>query len=503
MNDPNTAELTVGVVGAGAMGQGIVQVSLTGGMAVRLHDARPGGAEAGRDAVFARIDRLVEKGRLDEAGAEAAKGRLTLIDGIAGLAGCDVVIEAVFEDLQLKRKLFAEIEETVSDDCLIASNTSSILIASIASAARKRDRIAGLHFFNPVPLMKLVEVVRGPETSQATVDALVALGKRMGRVPVVARDAPGFLVNHGGRAFTTEGIRLLHERVATPAEIDAVMRDCCGYRMGPCELMDLTGIDVNLPVTDIIHEGFSQDPRLKTFFPHRALFEAGRHGRKTRAGHYDYDEAGRIAGAPSPDHASDAAPAKAVALAGPDAALKAFAEGLGATVLDADDGTSPILAAPVGEDCATLAHRTGADYRRLVAVDLVFLSEARATIMTPPGADPKARDAVAALIARAGRKVTAIKDSPGFVAQRIQAMIANLGAEMAQIGVAAPEEIDTAMELGLNYPKGPLALADAVGPDRIMAILAAMQDITGEDRYRTSLWLRRRALLGLGAHVPD
>lgn len=485
------------------MGQGILQVALEGGLFAIVHDAIVGAAEAGLNQVFARLDRHVEKGRFEAADIAAMKSRVTIADSLAGLAPCNVVIEAVFEDLALKQNLFSELEGIVPENCILASNTSSLLIASIGRACANRSRVAGMHFFNPVPLMQLVEIVRGPETSEDAVARLVELACRMGRTPVIAKDAPGFIVNHGGRAYATEAMRILHEGVASPSQIDAVMRDCCGFRMGPCELMDLTGIDVNLPVTEIIYRGFSDDPRLKTSFPHRALYEAGRLGRKSGIGHYSYDEKGRAVNPPSPDHITDAAPAPRAVLAEADAALRQFAAELGLEIVLRDDGEMPVLAAPTGEDCTTLALRTGSDFRRLLGLDLTCDTSRRVTLMTAPGAEPRWRDSVAALIARSGRAVTLIKDSPGFIAQRVRAMIANVGAEMAQIGIAAPADIDLAIRLGLNYPLGPLELAEKLGPKPVLSILEHLQAITGEDRYRPSLWLKRRALLGLPMHTPD
>lgn len=503
MIDPNDKDFTAGVVGAGAMGQGIAQVALMGGMNVILFDAREGAAEEGLDAVFKRLYRLAEKGQLTDKDVQEMRGRAIAASSLQDYGACHLVVEAVFEDLDVKRRVFADIEQAVSEDCVIATNTSSILISAIARNAARKERIAGLHFFNPVPLMPLVEVVRGARTSDATVEFLVAAGKRMGRTPVVASDRPGFIVNLGGRAYTTEGARLLHDRVATPAQIDAIMRDCCHFRLGPLELMDLTGVDVNYPVSQIIYNGYDQDPRLKTSFPHRALMEAGLWGRKTGQGNYAYDGDGRKIDPPGADHETDAAPAGGVVLIEPDEELRAFAAAAGLKAAGEDDGKAPLLAAPLGEDCTSLAARTGADHRRLVAVDLACDTSKRVTVMTAPGADPAVRDAVAAAIAASGRAVTAIHDSPGFVSQRVRAMIANLGCEMAQIGVAAPAEIDTAMKLGLSYPLGPLELAADIGAARVNTILVTIQAITGEDRYRPSQWLRRRALLGLDIRTED
>jgi 3-hydroxybutyryl-CoA dehydrogenase len=496
-------DLVVGVVGTGAMGRGIAQVTATGGMRCLMFDAAPGGAAKARAAIVETLQGLVAKGRMSEADVNAAAANLVAIDDLAALAPCHVAIEAVFENLEVKKDLFGKLEAVLSSDAVIASNTSSIRIASIARDLKHRGRVAGLHYFNPVPLMKLVEVIRAADTEPAVVEALVALGKRQARVPVVVGDTPGFLVNLGGTAIGTEGLRIYTEGRATPSQIDAVMRDTCGFRMGPFELMDLTGIDVNFPARRIIYEGFFHDRRMTPSPYHEGLFHAGRLGRKTGGGWYAYDGKGNKVD-PGADHVTSAAPARSVSLGGGNnAKLRELVQKSGATVLDKDDGKSPILVAPVGQDCTTQVVSRKLDARRTVAVDLTGDIGKRLTIMTALGADPAVRDAAAAMLASTGAKVTLIKDSPGFVAQRILAMIANLGCEMAQIGIATPADIDTAMTLGLNYPRGPLALADWLGIGETHEILREIQAITGDDRYRPSQWLRRRALLGLGAATPE
>jgi len=501
MLDANKDGLTVGVVGCGAMGQGIIQVSLQGGLKVVAHDAREGGAKAGADKVGERLDRLVEKERISTTDAADMKAALRVAGSIDDLAECDLVVEAVFEDIEVKRDLFRQIEGVVAPETIIASNTSSLPIGSIARVCERPERIAGLHFFNPVPLMRLVEVIRGPATADWVADALSVIGERMGRVPVVVKDSPGFLVNHGGRAFTTEGLALLQEGVATEAQIDAIMRDCGHFRMGPFELMDLTGIDVNYPVSMIVFEQFMNDPRLRTTPHHRALSEAGRHGRKTGIGHFRYDDKGGKIDPPSPDHEPDADLPQFVACADPkNRDLVDFIDRMGLRVV-MDDGVCPIVGTFHGEDATGYAVRTRTDPTRLVAVDLTGDLSKRVTLMQAPGANAYLRDQVAAAIVAKGVKVTVIKDSPGFVLQRMRAMIANLGCEMAQIGLASPADIDTAMKLGLNYPMGPLEIAEEMGVKRTHAIMTAIQEATGDPRYRPSLWLRRRALLGRGAHT--
>ena len=529
MRDPGEAGYTVGVVGCGAMGQGIAQVSVQGGMRTILFDAREGGAAAARERIAGHIDRMAEKGRIGADEAEAAKARLEVAKGLEALADCDAVVEAVFEDVEVKRELFRRLESVVRPDCLIASNTSSIPIASIARACERRDRIAGLHFFNPVPLMKLVEVVRAAETSDEAIERLMALGRRMTRTPVEVKDSPGFLVNMGGRAFTTEGLRIAHEGVATPAQIDAIMRDCWHFRMGPFELMDLTGIDVNYPVSRIIAGGYMDDPRLKTSANHMGMFDAGLFGRKAGKGWFEYQD-GKPKDRPSADFPTKVRPVRKVALAsefdpfggivdalaednpgagldGPgeemsgDDMLIPFLDELGIAIVD-DDGKVPILAAPVGEDAAELA-ADGAGHERLICLDLTGDTSKRVTVMTAPGADRERLEPVAAAIIASGRAVTWINDSPGFVGQRMAAMVANLGCYMAEIGLAAPKDIDMAMELALNYPRGPIALGEEMGARLCHKVMAELHRITGEDRYRPTLWLRRRALLGLGLHTPN
>ncbi|SLN23044.1 3-hydroxyacyl-CoA dehydrogenase [Oceanibacterium hippocampi] len=501
-NEQNSDAITVGIVGAGAMGRGIAQVSATGGMRVKLFDVADGAAAKARDFVAGMLQRAVEKGRMEADEQAAALDRISVAASIADLADCDLVVEAVVERLDVKQALFRDLEAVVGDDAILVSNTSSLRIAGIATNCTRPERVAGLHFFNPVPLMKLVEVIRAPATSPAVIERLTAISKRMGRVPVVVQDAPGFLVNLGGRAYTTEAMRIVSEGVAEPHEVDAIMRNACGFRMGPFELADLTGMDVNFPVSMVIFNGYFQDRRLATSPIHESMQVSGRLGRKKGIGFYRYDDKGNAIDPPQVAK-PDAAPVERIALAEPDSRLSDLFRRAGAEILAADDGQAPLVAAPVGEDCTTMAVRLGCDPKRLIGIDMVTGVARCATVMAAPGADQALLDGVAARLANVAGEVVRIKDSPGFVAQRIRAMIANLGCEMAQIGVASPDDIDKGMTLGLNYPEGPLDMTDRIGAGTVQAILSQIQAITGDDRYRPSLWLRRRAMLGLPAKTPD
>ncbi len=488
----------LGVVGAGAMGAGIAEVAAARGIPVTLLDARPGAATAAIDAILGRARKRHAAGKLDQAQLDQLIGALTAADNLANLATCDLVIEAIVEDLGAKRDLFAQLEDIVAPDALLATNTSSLPIGVVGAALRHPERFAGLHFFNPVPLMKLVEVIPGPATATATTDRLDAFSKHIGKEPVTVRDTPGFLVNLGGRAFATEALAILQENVATPSQIDAIMRDCCGFRMGPFELMDLTGMDVNFTVSQFLHQSHFADPRLRSTPLHRYMLETGQLGRKAGRGFYSYAEG---TAAPSADTRTDVAPAVQVVLAEDLLELAEFASGIGVEVLAQDDGRAPLLAFPLGEDVTAHALRLGLDPRRVVAVDLAFDTTRRVTLMSATNGDAGLRDSVAAAVIASGRIVTAIADSTGFVAQRIVAMVANLGCEMAQMGLAAPRDIDKAMRLGLNYPLGPLEWAEKLGAPRLLAILRQMQALSGDDRYRPSPWLRRRAELGLDSWV--
>lgn len=495
MTELTNPELVVGIVGAGAMGSGIAQVTAASGRMVLIHDQREGAARTACDTILARLDARVAAGKMDAGARDAIARRLRPVAGIEDFADCGLVIEAIVEDLSAKRDLFRRLADIVRPDAVLASNTSSLPIGAIAAGLAGSERVAGLHFFNPVPVMKLVEVIAGPDTRPDIADGLIAFARALGREPVLARDTPGFLVNYGGRAYPTEALAILQENVADPVQIDAVMRDCWGFRMGPFELMDLTGLDVNFPVSEFVHRASFFDPRLRTTFLHRYMVETGQLGRKSGRGFHDYRKGAQPR---SPDFVAQSAPAGSIVALGADAALDHLLKSLDVTVLAHDDGKSPLIAALWGEDCAEFCARTGTDHRRLVAFDPAGDTSGRVTLMTAPGADPAIRDAVAALFATA-RAVTVIGDSPGFIGQRIAAMVANLGCDMAQTGLAAPDDIDLAMRLGLNYPKGPLELTDAIGPARVHQILVQLQALTGDDRYRPSPWLRRRSRLGLSA----
>jgi 3-hydroxybutyryl-CoA dehydrogenase len=528
-NTPSGASFRVGVVGAGVMGRGIAQVMAQAGADVLLHDAAENAAGQAIEVVEQAWRRLAEKGRLTDADVVANRSRMRVAGSLDALSGCNVVIEAIVERLDAKQSLFAALEDIVAADAVLATNTSSLSVTAIAAACRHPARVAGLHFFNPVPLMRIVEIIGGVRTAPQALQTLDGLVAATGHAGVRVQDTPGFLINHAGRGYGTEALRLVQEGVASFAEVDAIMREQVrfqggGFRLGPFELLDLTGLDVSQPVMESIYRQFYDEPRFRPSFVGAQRAAGGLFGRKTGEGFYAYPAgapaAGRPAAASAPASGADARAASAAAGSGtampvhvvaePHApGLAALVERLGARLVAKPSGGTDgfVLVAPLGEDASRYAARRSLPAARVVAIDTLFdpaaAGCARRTLMPTVATEPQALRAAAALLGADGTAVSVLRDSCGFVAQRIVAMIVAIGCEIAQQRIAAPGDIDRAVRAGLGYPAGPLAMGDELGPARILQVLQGMHADTGDPRYRPSLWLRRRAELGLSLLVQD
>ncbi|TAK86143.1 MAG: 3-hydroxyacyl-CoA dehydrogenase [Betaproteobacteria bacterium] len=498
MLDISRADLVAGVVGAGTMGRGIAQVLAQCGVRTLVYDAQPGAAQKARDAISQMLARLAERGKLEPAAMQAALGRIELAESLDAFAPCHVVVEAIVEDLEAKRALFTRLERVVGADCILASNTSSLSVTAMAAACKRPQRVAGYHFFNPVPLMKIVEVVDGVLTERWATDALAALAKRFGHTPVRCKDTPGFVVNHAGRAFVPEALRILSEGVADFATIDRILVDAAGFRMGPFTLMDLVGLDVSHAVMKSMYHQYYEEPKYRPSFLAEPRVAAGLFGRKSGRGWYEYGKDG-AAHAPAEPAAPKSLPDSV--WAAPE--LKDLFTTLKARIVARPEAKTVCFVAPIGKDATTSALEHGLDPARTVAVDPLFGFAKRRTLMTTPATQPEAREAAHALLASDGKPVSVINDSPGFVAQRVVAHIVNVGCDIAQMRIAAPEDLDRAVMLGLGYPRGPLAMGDAVGAARILAVLEAMHDFYQEPRYRPSPWLKRRARLGVSLLTPE
>ena len=496
---PAERDLRIGIVGAGVMGCGIAQLFLQAGYPVRLYDTRDGALDAAAEFINKMVGRQVEKGRFTQREAETMLAGLTLCRGMDGLASCRVIIEAVVELLDVKKQLFAELENIVSDQAILASNTSSLLVSDIAAACARPERVAGLHFFNPVPLMRVVEVIPAVLTEAAVIEELSSLVAATGHRAVVAADQPGFLVNHAGRGFTTEALRILEEGVARPVDVDRVMREALGFRMGPFELLDLTGLDVSGKVMQSVYDQFLQEPmyRPSSLVPPRMA--AGLFGRKTGCGFYRYEDNRKIEPEEAPvpqvtrrkvwldDVGNEAARLLAEEL-----------QAAGAQLADSPAGRhTMVLLRPWGNDVSQECAELGLDPVRAAAVDPLPDPGVRRTLMLSPVTAPAVRDSMHGLLAAGGVPVTVINDSPGFISQRILAVIVNIAANIAQRRIASVPDIEAAVTLGLGYPHGPLSWGDKVGADSIAEILDNLFDQTLDPRYRQSPWLRRRVLCGV------
>lgn len=505
MTSPSNTPGLLGIVGCGLMGCGIAQIAIQGGIPVILHDSRPGGAEEACLAIAATLKMLADKGKLSTDDMNAACARLRVAASLADLAPCATVVEAIVEKLDVKQALFRQLEEVVSADCILATNTSSLSITAIAAACKAPGRVAGFHFFSPVPLMKIVEVIAGPLTDARVPDQLTAIARQMGHTPVRAADTPGFIVNHAGRGYLTESLRILGENIAPHPELDRILRQAAGFRMGPFELLDLTGLDVSQPVMESIYDQYYQEPRFRPSPIARQRLAAGLLGRKSQHGFYRYQDGQKQ------EPAALSVPARAdvpVWLSESDAAafpvVVDLLKQLGAKrdTAERPAAGSLCIVLPVGQDATTAAVVAQLDPTRTVALDPLFLSGRRTVMRTPVTADAY-RDAAHALFAADGTPVSVIHDSPGLVCQRVVATIVNIGADIAQQGIATPEDIDKAVTLGLGYPKGPLAMGDALGAATILRILDGLFDFYRDPRYRPSPWLKRRAMLGVSLLTPD
>ncbi|MDE2427292.1 MAG: 3-hydroxyacyl-CoA dehydrogenase PaaC [Burkholderiales bacterium] len=499
-----TKETQVAVVGGGAMGAGIAQIAAAAGHQVVLYDTRTEAAEKAIAGIHRTFTMLAEKGKMSFDLAQASSKRLHLASDLQQLSKAGLVIEAIVENLGIKQALFAELENIVADDCILASNTSSISITALAAKLRLPGRFVGMHFFNPVPLMALVEIIRGLATEQAVADQLYATAQDWGKNPVHAKSTPGFIVNRVARPYYAEALRLLNEQAADPATIDLIMRESGGFRMGPFELMDMIGHDVNFAVTNTVYQAYFNDPRFTPSLLQQELLSAGYLGKKSGRGFYHYGE-----DAVMPQGASEAAqdaPAQ-VAMRGDCVVTSALAErfsNAGMTLVAATDDDDEILFscgdARVylcdGRTATQRAHH--AQFANTIVLDLAldFLSAKRVVLAVADQCHPSARQAVIGALQAAGYAVTCMDDVAGMVVMRTVAMLANEAADAVNQGVCDVAAVDTAMQKGVNYPRGPLQWADAIGVARIVNVLQHMAAWYGEDRYRISPLLQRKKCSG-------
>jgi 3-hydroxybutyryl-CoA dehydrogenase len=448
-----SAPRVLGVVGAGTMGAGIAQLGCAAGIETRLHDPVPEALERGERYVREGLEKMAAKGRIDDAGAAAAL--LSTAGDIGGLAGCELVIEAAPEKPDLKRELFATLSEVCGEECVLATNTSSIPVTSLAGAAARPEHVVGMHFFNPPPLMKLLEVIAAEQTGERALEVARAAGEAMGKRVIVATDGPGFLVNRCGRPFGAEALRLLSERVATVEQIDRICRLGGGFRMGPFELMDLVGIDVGFAVAESFTELSFGEPRWKPHPLQAQKVAAGQLGRKSGRGWYGYEDG---------PHRPEDPPAP---------------EG------DGEFDASGLV------DCSdrALSDPGEVGFHLLPGAGLVELTRG------PSATEDQVRDAERRAAA-AGLHHEWVADAPGLVLGRIVCCLVNEAAFAVGEGVGSAEDVDAGMTLGLNHPRGPVQWGSDIGLGRVLGTIDALWSERHEERYRAAPALRRAVALG-------
>jgi 3-hydroxybutyryl-CoA dehydrogenase len=498
----------IGVVGAGTMGSGIALSALYSGFDVVLQDAFENAITKGEKY----IDSFLEK-----KGKQKLKSRLTLTKEMGALSDCEIVIEAAIEDLQVKQKLFVELEKVCATDAILASNTSTLSVTAIAAACQQPQRIAGMHFFNPAPVLPLVEVVRAAESSQETIESLVTFSTDLGKTPVEVSDSPGFIVNRVARPYYGEALRILGERAGTVEQIDRIVELGGSFRMGSFRLMDLIGIDINAGAMRSMYEQTFGEPRYRPHPLQMQKLAQGALGRKTGQGFYRYEDDSKQA---TQEHRTESVQAegdvwlsegswapsleerlrskgyathKSGASQKPEAVfvrggrnedvlvevqsiLESAPEGVPIFVQTADVALSEYLEQGLDE--------------RIIGFDGLFVTDEFISLQSHEWISEKVKENAENWLTQSGLKFEWLSESPALVLPRIVAQLVNEACFALQDGVADKETIDTAMKLGVNYPLGPFEWGAKLGYEKVLAILDHLHSEFHEERYRASYLLR-------------
>ncbi len=489
------------------MGAGIAQVAARAGHRVLMYDSNPKAVAAARSAMESELRALVAKGKLSKDEAEATLARVQPAAALTDLAPCGLIVEAVVEELAVKQGLFRLLEDIVSADCLFATNTSSLSITAIGAALTRPERLAGMHFFNPPARMRLVEVVSGMATKDEVAQAIAATARAWGKHTVFAKSTPGFIVNRLARPYYGEAWRVLAENAADCATLDAIMRDCGGFPMGPFELMDLIGHDVNLTVTKSVFDATFGDRRYMPSLAQQELVRAGWLGRKSGRGIYDYRPG---AAKPEPKVEAGADPVSRVTLVGSlgiATPIVTRLERAGVEVVRVENRSGAQGWLEIGSARVMLSDGRCASQRaldigqpQLALFDLAldYSTTRRLALARADQCGEAALRTVFATLAKAGFACSRLDDVAGLIVLRTIAMLVNEAADAVAYGICTIDAIDEAMKHGVNYPRGPMAWAEAVGLDFFARVLGNLRAHYGEERYRTSVLIQRRGWSGTG-----
>ena len=495
---------TVLVIGAGTMGIGIAQIAAQSGQSVLLYDANAEAPIKAKQQLSATFDKLVGKGKITTESAAEALALVTPISTLEEAADADLVIEAIIENLDIKRSVFQQLEGIVRDDCILATNTSSISVTAIANGLKHPQRLVGMHFFNPVPLMKLVEVISGLLTDKAVAQRIFDLSLSWKKVPVYAKPTPGFIVNRIARPYYAETLALLQEQASTPAVLDACMRGV-GFRMGPCELMDLIGHDANFLVSNSVYKVNFYDKRYVPSLVQQELVDGGLFGRKTGQGFYQYGEGAEKPSLPEyvkPEVSEVEHLLGNVTLLGSGRVadfLSARLQTAGVRFARAEDSNDVGIQLE-GLDLVLTDGQTASQRGDHIAVfdmpvvdkeslDLAFAVSGN---LAESAADNADKAAICLRIL--GFNPHQLSDVPGLIVARTIAMLINEAADAVNQGVCTQEGADSAMKMGVNYPQGPFEWLASWDAKSVNTLLDNLDAWYRGERYRVSPWLRQRAL---------
>ncbi|MCU4579982.1 3-hydroxyacyl-CoA dehydrogenase [Acinetobacter gyllenbergii] len=492
MNNLDLSHARIAVIGSGTMGIGIAQLAVIHGHSTILYDLDHEKTKQAVDGLHQTFAKLVEKGKITAEQAQQACSRLNIANGIDDLANAELVIEAVVEKLQLKQSLFQQLAAICSEHTIFASNTSSISVTAIAAGIPHPERVVGLHFFNPAPVMKLVEIVQGLKTPAGLCQALKSLMLAWKKIPVLTKSTPGFIVNRIARPFYAEAFRALQEQVTTYDQLDYALKQCGGFAMGPCELTDLIGQDVNFSVTQTVYEAFFYEPRYRPSLIQKELVDAGTWGRKSKQGFYHYDEKNQYATFQPQTIVTQSFHAD-VQVKGTWAQCSHLLERLGLSrALTSNENIIQIddidLRLSQGES-ANLQYLS----RKTILMDWHYdFAQAQAVVLSHNHlcqAEDLAK--IEAFFAQQQIKVLWISDHPALLTLRTIVLLINEACEASLHGIASMEDIDNAMRYGVNYPKGPFQWMMQLGAEYVLATLNNLYAIYGEEKYRASLYLKQ------------